>query len=781
MAVNTRFNVKVPLNVSGSEIPGADHLVYWDNASGSFELTRSFEGGGGGGGDQNLQSVTNFGKSSSLGGLFLFGQNLDWGDQTGIDATSGFRTSSNAAYSHVTPQLRKTAQLVLTIPARRTGDGYVPVPYPDNYITYGGVRLGNIGSDGGGDEDDQAKICTPKWDNDTIGASFTFSGVSVGNVISVAYNIIAEFVPSVGDEFILSGFDNPDYQVEITCASVSFAGDVTFDVDSVTVPSGLQEIQRSFCLATKTRKSNRLVVEGQSFAAGGSNKSGTGIIELRGNSGSGQDAGRDGGMLLSSAGNIYFFNATTSSVSGSLIPISASAQISLKSDNSLHFATKNPLSSPTSESFKDVLVISSSGTEPRISVGFNPNEIPEKPFEIKTDKDDATGTELVLEGSRKSTPYVAGDELGKLSFLAASASFSGSERFTKGEGAVIRSTVSNQSKFGIKGELTFAIADNAELEPTASFKMQINGGVNDIGANQGINLVQSGSLVLQDRISGSTREKAGLFIGDASGSQTFRVTNLGSNTSYDDAELVLTGSAKISGPVNFSSSLHISSSGDAYFSRESKIFFFGNSGHQYGQIGIIPSGSGLTPDSQGGDSIYVNAGGSTGATMRLYNVSGAVFFEQSHINASLARNFRIEGATDSQLFFTSGGIDRVGIGTRTPSSKLEVSGDITTTTVSTVETTLGSDATTNVDTFVSTSYNSAIYDYTLRDVGVGARVGQFMVCVDEAGAITFTDTSTNHLTDTTPPEITADLDGSTVRVRVTNGNGYTFKAFAKKL
>ena len=491
MAVNTRFNVKVPLNVSGSEIPGADHLVYWDNASGSFELTRSFEGGGGGG-DQNLQSVTNFGKSSSLGGLFLWGQNLDWGDQTGINASSGFRTSSNAAYSHVTPQLRKTEQLILTIPARKVGDGYVPQPYPDNYITYGGVRLGSVGTDSGGDSDDTKVVCTPKFDNITQGAGFDFSSVQAGDTIQVAYVFISELLPAEDDIFTLSGFDNPDYQVTLTCTSVVVGGVVQFTAGTPTVPSGITTPQRAFCLSYASRKSNRLIIEGQSFSAGGSNKSGTGIIELRGNSGSGQDAGRDGGMLLSSAGNIYFFNATTSSISGSLIPISASAQISLKSDNSLHFATKNPLSSPTSESFKDVLVISSSGTEPRISVGFNPNEIPEKPFEIKTDKDDATGTELVLEGSRKSTPYSAGDELGKISFLAVSSSFSGSERFTKGEGAVIRSTVSSQAKEGIKGELTFAIADNAELEPTASFKMQINGGYNVLDANPGINLVQSG-------------------------------------------------------------------------------------------------------------------------------------------------------------------------------------------------------------------------------------------------------------------------------------------------
>ncbi len=42
------------------------------------------------------------------------------------------------------------------------------------------------------------------------------------------------------------------------------------------------------------------------------------------------------------------------------------------------------------------------------------------------------------------------------------------------------------------------------------------------------------------------------------------------------------------------------------------------------------------------------------------------------------------------------------------------------------------------------------------------------------GNITFTDTSTKHLTDSTIPDITADIDGSDVRVRVTNGNGYTF-------
>jgi hypothetical protein len=114
------------------------------------------------------------------------------------------------------------------------------------------------------------------------------------------------------------------------------------------------------------------------------------------------------------------------------------------------------------------------------------------------------------------------------------------------------------------------------------------------------------------------------------------------------------------------------------------------------------------------------------------------------------------------------------------SNTLSTSGDITSNTFETISTTLASDSVTNVDTFNSSSYNGAIYDYILKDTGVGARAGQFMIAHD-GGSVTFTDTSTKHLTDSTIPEITADINGADVRVRVTNGNGYTFKSFVKKL
>jgi hypothetical protein len=106
--------------------------------------------------------------------------------------------------------------------------------------------------------------------------------------------------------------------------------------------------------------------------------------------------------------------------------------------------------------------------------------------------------------------------------------------------------------------------------------------------------------------------------------------------------------------------------------------------------------------------------------------------------------------------------------------------EITTDTISTITTVIGSDAATNVDTFATSTYNGAIYDYILKDSTVGARAGQFMVAHDD-GDVTFTDTSTRHLSDSTIPEITADISGADVRVRVTNGNEYTFKSFVKKL
>ena len=116
----------------------------------------------------------------------------------------------------------------------------------------------------------------------------------------------------------------------------------------------------------------------------------------------------------------------------------------------------------------------------------------------------------------------------------------------------------------------------------------------------------------------------------------------------------------------------------------------------------------------------------------------------------------------------------------TASGNISASGEIKTNTISTITTAIASDSATNVDTFNTSSYTGAIYDYTLIDTTVGARTGQFMIAQD-SGSITFTDNSTKHLFDATAPEISAQINGANVEVQVTNGNGYTFKSFVKKL
>ena len=155
-------------------------------------------------------------------------------------------------------------------------------------------------------------------------------------------------------------------------------------------------------------------------------------------------------------------------------------------------------------------------------------------------------------------------------------------------------------------------------------------------------------------------------------------------------------------------------------------------------------------------------------------------------NASL-NDITASGAVTSTTYYGDGS-NLTGIssdpfpytGSAIITGSLEVIGDITTNTLFNVLTTLASDSATNVDTFATATYTGAIYDYTLVDTTVGARAGQFMVAQDN-GSITFTDTSTKHLFDPTIPEITAQINGANVEVQVTNGNGYTFKSFVKRL
>lgn len=150
--------------------------------------------------------------------------------------------------------------------------------------------------------------------------------------------------------------------------------------------------------------------------------------------------------------------------------------------------------------------------------------------------------------------------------------------------------------------------------------------------------------------------------------------------------------------------------------------------------------------------------------------------------------FRVDDDSGGVASYISASADsNFGIGTKTPSEKLDVVGSIALTTnlvSSSLKTinypTIGSDSATIVDSIVSSTFTGVIYDYILLDDTVGARTGQFMLAHNNS-SMTFTDTSTRHLFDGVAPEISASFNGSYVQIQVVNGSGYTFKALRKKL
>jgi len=101
-----------------------------------------------------------------------------------------------------------------------------------------------------------------------------------------------------------------------------------------------------------------------------------------------------------------------------------------------------------------------------------------------------------------------------------------------------------------------------------------------------------------------------------------------------------------------------------------------------------------------------------GTTNLVINEIGAVF------------NVRIEGDTDANLFYTDATNSRVGIGTASPSSKLQVSGEITTTTLQTSgKLSIGTAATAGVFHYVLGTNNADVVAYWANQLSTLAYTG----------------------------------------------------------
>ena len=179
-----------------------------------------------------------------------------------------------------------------------------------------------------------------------------------------------------------------------------------------------------------------------------------------------------------------------------------------------------------------------SNNEPRIGIGFNKSEEISKTFEIKTKKDNSTGTELVLEGSRETTEIQTGDELGKILFVADSSSFTGG-KFVGGDIAEIKTKVTTVSPQGIGGKLILSIGKDNNAAPLDVFSIgyqNLTGG-GELPSSTNMGLLFTGSVQIRDF---NSSIESGYSLLDNDNNPTFVVKNI--NNTAGTASLWLSGS-----------------------------------------------------------------------------------------------------------------------------------------------------------------------------------------------------------------------------------------------
>ena len=236
---------------------------------------------------------------------------------------------------------------------------------------------------------------------------------------------------------------------------------------------------------------------------------------------------------------VYFDSRYSSSIStgsiGSLeTTITTASEAGVRGE--LLFRVKN-FDNPI-ETGSVILKLSHTGSndEPRVGIGFSSNETVEKTFEIKSKKDSADGTDLVLEGSRVTTGASIGDEAGKIDFVINSGSFN--NNFTSGSIAHVKAVVKEVSNIGAQGRIVMSVGKAGIEEPTNFWSLAYGDGTTggELPSNLGTAMVLSGSVQLVDFTSGLESSYSLL---DSDNTPTFVVKNV--NGTQGTASLYLAG------------------------------------------------------------------------------------------------------------------------------------------------------------------------------------------------------------------------------------------------
>ena len=168
MSTLTNYNVKVPIDPTS--FPATDQSVIWDTSAGAFALgsvgstgviaqtspstgtvatatTLTFTNG----------KITANGNEAIIDSLWFTAANYNWGNQTGIASSAGFRLNGSDAYTHVTPRRAANKIVLLSIPSSPETDK--PLPFPNNYITFTGLSVIETEDTGSDDEGEGQQVC----------------------------------------------------------------------------------------------------------------------------------------------------------------------------------------------------------------------------------------------------------------------------------------------------------------------------------------------------------------------------------------------------------------------------------------------------------------------------------------------------------------------------------------------------------------------------------------------------------------------------------------------